>query len=485
MIEDRPHRPAAEPLTPGALPRRLRGWFGMSEEPPLRPARPARLDIVRRSWAAAYWQARVSVRAGVPLDDYLRSRLARYSAALPVPRAQLPLSVEVEDGEILVGEAAPERRPAEPPADGDAWLAALVHVEGPAVRQEVAELEIRLASIEVDADAARRRDEELSRRLAADVAAGTVCAPPQVEATAEQLGRPPVSSAAPQAGLRAFATASIAAETWQIALPLLRAAGVDPATLGASAARKPAETAFAFAFALGIAGALLALAWAGFDAASVLASGEQDRARRRYSAAGAAGAALLSIGLAAAVAALPGGIGGLPPAVSTLLLASVPVGAALALRAARSLATRRGLELTDALEWDRTRARALADRARRLEELDWAEAEEHDLEREREAARRRLRTIGARAAAADRLASEPLRRRRAELSRVAQSLVSALELDRYEFLRQAAARGATDLIAPRRRRAGGDGRRAEPPRPDATPAAPVAVPVPEGGRLAS
>ncbi|GAO02859.1 hypothetical protein PSR1_01735 [Anaeromyxobacter sp. PSR-1] len=68
---------------------------------------------------------------------------------------------------------------------------------------------------------------------------------------------------------------------------------------------------------------------------------------------------------------------------------------------------------------------------------------------------------------------------------MAQSLVSALELDRYEFLRQAAARGATDLIAPPRRRAGGDGRRPEPPRPEAAPPSPVAVPVPEGGRLAS
>lgn len=483
MIEDRPHRPAAEPLTPGALPRRLRGWFGLSDEPPLRHPRAPRFETIRRSWAAAYWQARVSVRAGVPLDDYLRSRLGRYAAGLPVPRTQLPLSIEVEDGEILVGEAAPERRPAAP-ADADAWLAALIQLEGPAVRQEVAELEIRLATIEVEADAARRRGEELSRRLAADVAAGTVCAPPQVEATAEQLGRPPVSSAVPQAGLRAFAAASIAAETWQVALPLLRAAGVDPSTLAASAARSPAETTFAFAFALGIAGALMALAWAGFDAASVLSSGEQDVARRRYSALGAAGAGLLSIGLAAAVAALPRGMGGLPAAVSTLLLVSVPVGAALALRVARSQSTRRGLELADALEWDRTRARALADRARRLEELDWAEAEERDLERERDAARRRLRAIGARATSAERLASEPARRRRAELSRVAQSLVSALELDRYEFLRQAAARGATDLIASRRRRSGPDGRRPEPPRPEASPA-PVAVPVPESGRLAS
>ena len=65
MIEDRPHRSAAEPAT--ALPRRLRAWLGLAAEPSLHRRRAAAIEPVHRSWLAAFWQARISVRAGVPL----------------------------------------------------------------------------------------------------------------------------------------------------------------------------------------------------------------------------------------------------------------------------------------------------------------------------------------------------------------------------------------------------------------------------------
>jgi hypothetical protein len=86
---------------------------------------------------------------------------------------------------------------------------------------------------------------------------------------------------------------------------------------------------------------------------------------------------------------------------------------------------------------------------------------------------------------AARLAAEAERHGREDLSRLAQSLVAALELDRYEFIRQASARGASELLAPRRRKA------------SESPAPPVSVPVavaegkvearlePAAGRLAS
>jgi hypothetical protein len=430
---------------------------------------------VRRSWLAALWQARISVRAGVLLDDFLRSRLARYLAALPVPQGRLPVAVSVDDGQLMVRPADPQPAPEAPPGDhGEPWLEPLVAVEGPAVRQEVAELEIRLSVLDGELNAARRRRDDLSRRLAADVAAGIVAEPEAVEATAEQMGRPPVRSATAHQAVLAFVAATLLATAWQVALPLLRAAALDPTALRAALDARPAEVAFVAVFALGVAAGLFALADAALAAATRLVTGDDDARRRRYLAAGAGGAAVLPVLLGAALSALPPGPGATPRWAFVLLLVALPLGAALLLRLARADAERRAAEAAQALAWDRERARALADRSRRLEELDWAAAEAADLEAEREGARRRLLDVNARAVEEAHLAAEAAERERADLSRLAQSLVAALELDRHEFIRQASARGAADLVAPRRRKAP----------PDARPAFDGATPV-ETGRLAS
>lgn len=471
MIEDRPRRPAGDTSAGAALAKRLRGWLGLSADPALPRPRTVRLEPVRRSWPSAFWQARISVRAGVPLDDYLRSRLARYLAALSVPRDRLPVWVDVEEGQVAVRPLDGERRPqaTEPPAP-DAWLAPLVAAEGPAVRQEVGELELRLVQLEGEADAARRRTEELSRRLAADVAAGFVQAPGTVEATSEQLGRPALRSAVPQNALLTFAAAAAAAETWQIALPFLRGMGIDPATLGQEAARRPADVAFAAVFALGISAGLFALVHAALQALSALTEGGGDARRNRWLVAAASGAGLLAVTVATALAALPPHSKALPAWSTVVLLVAVPVGVSLVLRVARALAARRDAEATAALAWDRERAKALGERARRFEELTWGEARERELERDREAARRRLREISARASTAARYAARAAERERAALSRVAQSLIGALELDRYEFARQATARGAEELLHPRRRPAAQEPRPARMEVPPLTPA---------------
>ena len=448
--------------------------------PRRRPRRPGspRIEPLRRSWLAAFWQARTSVRAGVSLDDFLRFRLAGHLAALPVPQARLPVAVSVDDGQLVVRPAEPARASEPPPSDPidrtDPWLAPLVAVEGPAVREEAAELELALSVLDGEASAARKRREELSRRVAADVAAGIVAAPPSVEATPEQMGRPVIRSAAPQAALLAVIAATLVACAWQVALPLLRAAGIDPAALRAALERRPADAAFAAAFAIGIAAALFAFADAALAAGARLFHGDDDPRRRRYLSAGGGIAAALLLLVAAALAALPQGAGGTPRWAFVLLLLALPIGAALLLRVARVAAERRAADAAAVLAWDRERARALADRALRLEELEWAAAEEDEVEARREGARRRLQELHARAIEAARIAEEEARHERAQLSRVAQSLISALELDRLEFLRQASARGAVELITPRRRK----------PAPDARPVFDGATPV-ETGRLAT
>jgi hypothetical protein len=163
-----------------------------------------------------------------------------------------------------------------------------------------------------------------------------------------------------------------------------------------------------------------------------------------------------------------------------LLLLAVPVGAALLIATVRRWDEARAAEQAAALAWDRERARALGERARRLEELEWADEERQGLERQREAARRRLRELNARAIVVGRVAAEQAERERAALARVAQGLVAALELDRYQFVRQATARGALELVTARRRK---------PPEPrastfDAGPS-PAAVGEVQTGRLAA
>jgi hypothetical protein len=477
VSEDRLHR-APTDAQPGVLARWARTAIGVGAERPLRPPRPPRLEPVRRSWIGAFWQARIAVRAGMSLDDFLRSRLARYLAVLPVPSTRLPIAVGVDDGQISVrplAEAAPARD-----AAADAWLAPLVALEGPAVRQEVSELEVRLAMLDGQIESARHRGGELAHRLAADVAAGIVAGPPEVNATAEQLGRPAVRSGAPRTLALGFAGAALAAETWQVAQPLLRSAGMEPSALAAEAQRRPVELAFVTVFALGVAAGLFALAHAAVAAALALFQGDADDRRRGWLALAALGAASMASLVAISVAALPHGDAAQPPvAALVLLLVSVPLASALVVRAARRSDEQRTQELAAALEWDRERARSLSERGRRLEELAWAEDEQVALERQREAARRRLKEVNARAVAAARIAADTDRLERTALSRLAHSLVGALELDRYEFVRQAAARGAHELVASRRRKS-------PEPRPsfDDEATAPVAAPA-TGGRLAS
>ena len=412
------------------------------------------MDAVRRSWLAAFRQARVSVRAGVSLDDFLRSRLTRYLAVLPVPPARLPLAVAVSDGRLVVraverppGAESPDAARAPPADDLQRWLAPLAALEGPAVRQEVAQLEIRLSVLDGEIEAARRRGEELSRRFAAEVAGGTVAAPPAIDATAEQMGRPPVLSSSPYLALLAFLAATLLATAWQAALPLLRAAGLDPSALGSALEQRPAEAGFVAVFALGVAAGLFALADAALAAAVRLFRGDDDPRRRRFLAAGAGAAALFSVLAGAALAALRAP-GGAPGWAFVLLLLVLPVGSTLLLRFVRAAAERRAVEAAAALGWDRERARALADRARRFEEIEWAHTEERELARQREAARQRLRDIDARAVEAAWLEADAAERERADLAHLAQSLVAALDLDRFEFIRQASARGAAELYAP-------------------------------------
>jgi hypothetical protein len=193
--------------------------------------------------------------AGVPLADFLRARLARYVAGLPVPRARLPIRIELVGGEVR---ATPvEEAPPAAPAAGDARIA-LAALEGPAAERRWAEARARLAALEAEEEAARRRAEAVAARLADDVASGALVPSPDPAQSARELGRPPVQSPAGALALGALSLAATLAAAWAAALPMLLAAGSYPPHL--EPGPDALAPALAITFALGVAVGLLALA---------------------------------------------------------------------------------------------------------------------------------------------------------------------------------------------------------------------------------
>ena len=83
--------------------------------------------------------------------------------------------------------------------------------------------EAALAALDQRVAAARDRAELLARTLADDLAAGKVPAPAAVDATPEQLGRPPVPAHTPATALRTFVPALVVAEAFFFSGPILAA----------------------------------------------------------------------------------------------------------------------------------------------------------------------------------------------------------------------------------------------------------------------
>lgn len=424
--------PGIRGLVRGAV-RALRG--GDDAPPPLPPRKLAVVEPIRRSALGSHWHARAAVRAGVRLDDFLRFRLARYASELAVPPSALPIEVDVEGGEPVV-----RARPAPPRAhaaftaprgpDDTRWLRTLVELEGPIAARELSDAAGAVDALDARAIAQRERIDEIARGIADDVAAGKLVPPPRVDGTPEQMGRPPVPSGAAVAALRGFAAALLVAETWQLSGPVLAAGGIDPSVLRIAAQSDPLGVGLGLVFALGAAAAIFVLAHVAVSrGVDVFAETPAER-RGRYLGATSAGAALVAAAVAG-TALVPGRW----PIV--VLLVAVALAAAFLFRLANHLQDARAGAVAAALGWDRARYVELAERARRVQVLEWATDELRQLEADRLAARRRLRALQRRAIEADRHAAEAQVAEARQLERLADSLVTALELDRYLFIRLA------------------------------------------------
>lgn len=388
-----------------------------------------------RSRLGAALEARQAVRAGVRIDDFLRSRLAKYAAKLPVTLEDLPISVEIAGGEAVFRDKAsahgtPSRRPSE---SEPALARTLVLSEGPYAAREIHDAEAELDALDARALATQARIDELSRAYADAIASGQLAIRPDVEATVEQLGRPPVPYLAPIAGLRTFVAALLVAEAWQFSGPVLDLAGIESAELQAALEVSPLPAGLALAFAIGAAAAVFAFAGVALSRATDALDDAAVARRRSLLGLGGLAAALAAGGVAAAATA-PERWG------QTVLLVTVPFAGALLWRWSSHLSRIRHAALDAALAWDRDRTREAAECGRHVGLISAAQAELASIEVERIAARRRLRRLHRRAVDAERQASAAARADARRLDRLCEGLAAALELDRYLYIRLACER---------------------------------------------
>jgi hypothetical protein len=396
-----------------------------------------------RSRIAAAVEARMAVRAGVRLEDFLRSRLAKYASRLPVTLEDLPIDVDIAGGEVVVRQKAAARVHRPSPAPEPPLAHALVAVEGPYAAREIRDAEAALDALDARALAARARIDEVSRSLSDAIASGAVAARPDVEATAEQLGRPPVPSFAPVAALRGFVAALLAAEAWRFAGPVLALSGIDPAGLDAALHAAPLPAALSLVFAVGAAAAVFAFAGVALARASDAIDDAAAPRRRAVLGLGGFASALAAGGVTAAAAA--------PQRwAHVILLVTVPFAAALLWRWSSSLARIRAGALDAALAWDRERTHEAVDRGRYGGLVAAAEADLDRIEEERLLARKRLRSLHRRAIDAERHAGAVARAEARRVDRLCEALAAGLELDRYLFIRLSSERVRAPVERPLR-----------------------------------
>lgn len=377
----------------------------------------------RRAWIESEVSARLAVRSGVRVDDFLRARLARYAVSLPVPLEDLGIDVAIEGGELVIRARAV--RPA-PGASRPGAAAVNATPEVQAARAQLATLTERLGM-------ARARVDALAQAVAEDLATGRLpAAPGQVDASLEQCGRPPVPPVAPQLLLRTLALALLASAAYRMAGPALAMAGLSTDALAGAFARDPLSTVASILFGLGGAVSVYAFLNVAVERWKELLATAS--APRRPLALTAAGGSAVVLSAAVALAAIRPGLMAGP-----LLLVCVPLAAVLLLRHASFLETQRGGAAAAALEWDRARAREAGERARRGEGVASAEAMLAAALRDHALAEQRLRAVEKRSAEEARETELAAAEKMARVERLAEALAAALELDRYAFVRRSAA----------------------------------------------
>jgi hypothetical protein len=445
-----PHstNPSAAPAEHGAGPTPLARLAALRARRPVPqlpiPRRPT-LRAPRPRWLSSWWAARLSVNAGIPVSDFVAHRLARHLAALPVPPSRLPVVVTLDAGGVV--QAAPSAAPGRRAP----WLDSFLRAEGPsALGPEIQLGQADAARLAARIEAQRRRVDEIALELE-EAARGAQVADPADEAQAEQMGRPRVPP--PYGlGLQLLALLLLLAETWQLAVPSLEAAGIRTHDLAGELHRNPVGLVLGGVFALGASASLFLFAHLALRRTLDVFEGLPEARRRGWLVGASSAAALLAAAMAWSMAGMRPGAAhpvDLVYARCTLFLIAlaIPFTTAWMLRLARALEAARADALARARAWDGEHYRAYSDLSRRAAALAEEEHRLARLEADRAAAARRIRVLQQRSIDAQRLAADAADEEEAELARLAQGIVASLELDRYEYMRQATARGL--VAAPR------------------------------------
>jgi hypothetical protein len=124
-----------------------------------------------------------------------------------------------------------------------------------------------------------------------------------------------------------------------------------------------------------------------------------------------------------------------------LIALAIPLTTAWLMELAKQMNEERAEALGLARAWDHEHYRSFAELSRRAAALAEEERRLMRLEAERLTAVRRMRALQQRVITAERMAADAADEEEQDLLRLGQSIAASLELDRYEYVRQATALG--------------------------------------------
>lgn len=385
------------------------------------PSRPE-IPPLRRGALEAWWSAR---RAHVGIDEFLRERLSRYLAHSRIGPEQLPVSIAFDGGRVVVAPRA-DLAPAH-------WVARYVRANGePALAADVEHARAEVARAETTLDDARARLAEAQRDLDAAARAPSLAA--SDGDGADPYGRPPVP---PPWGIAIGAAVGlmVLGDAWQLALPLLRGAGVAPSELALAAAQKPEVVALPLLLALGASTCLFVFSAAAIRRARALLDALPARWHAAVHVIAGATSLAIAVGLAWAILVRGGSEGASGGRLTSFLLAiALPLAAPPMLALARRLHGARADATRAAAAWDHVHGAAVAQWSRSNALVTATERECAVLEATRAAFSRRFHELRRRGAEVARLAADEADSERCELRDLARAIVRALELDRRAYV---------------------------------------------------